>query len=349
MSENTAPTFTWGLVGASWIATESVAPAILAQPGSRVAGVYSSAVERANELAAQLGARGTDNLESLLDASEIDAVYISSINHFHLPQTLAAIEAGKHVLCEKPLALTLADARLMRDAANAAGVLLATNHHMRNSVPHDVIRRAILDGDVGEVVGASVRHAVQLPPSAQGWRTADPAAGPGVILDITVHDVDALRFVLGSDPVSVHASTLSGRMTRAGIDESVVGTARFANGVDVTFFESFVSGNAPTEFAVYGTEASYIGTGIQAMQPVGSLVRWQDGVGREIDLGAREDLYVPGIRRFQAAAQGGEQTPAATAEDGLWSVAFAEAALRSSKSQTVEQVERPDAVEAGDA
>ncbi|WP_136056020.1 Gfo/Idh/MocA family oxidoreductase [Microbacterium sp. K24] len=341
MTDVPARGLTWGLIGASWIATESVAPAILAQPNSRIARVFSGSQQRATEFAENIGAQGTDDLDELLSDPEIDAVYISSVNHQHLDQALAAISAGKHVLCEKPLALSLADARTMRDAARRAGVMLATNHHMRNSVPHDIIRRAILSGDLGEVVAVSVRHAVELPESAQGWRTRDVGAGAGVILDITVHDADALRFVLGSDPVSVHAATLSGRMTADGIDESVVGTAHFANGVDVAFFESFVTGNTPTELAVLGTKASYIGNGIQAMQPVGSLTRWENGQAREVELGEREDLYVVGIRRFEAAVLDPTQSPAATAEDGLWSVAFAEAALRSSKSGLAEKVEEP--------
>jgi 1,5-anhydro-D-fructose reductase (1,5-anhydro-D-mannitol-forming) len=333
--------FGWGVIGASRIAENSVVPAITAQPGARILGVYSSSIDRAEPLARTVGAQPYDDLDALLSDERINSVYISSINHLHLPQTLAAIAAGKNVLCEKPLALGLDDARRMRDAAREAGVLLATNHHMRNSTPHEIIRQAIADGELGDVVGAAVRHAVQLPESAQGWRTRDPGAGAGVILDITVHDADALRYVLGSDPATVTAHALSGRMTPEGIDESVVGLAHFANGVDVTFFESFVSGNARTELAVYGTEATFIGSGIQSMQPEGELVKWVGGVATPVDLGSREDLYVIGVRRFQAAVRDRSLSPAATADDGLWSVAFAEAALRSVVSGAVETVEDP--------
>lgn len=330
--------FVWSLIGASAIAESSIIPAILAQPSTSIASIVSSSLERSQRLADECDARALDDLDKALSDPRVDAVYISSINSSHFEQTMAAIDAGKHVMCEKPLALNVADANAMAEAAQNAGVLLATNHHMRNSTPHDIMRRAINRGELGEVVGASVRHAVRLPKSAQGWRTGDPGSGAGVILDITVHDADALRFVLGADPVSAFARARSGSMTSEGIDESVMGTAAFSSGVDVLFFESFVTGHAPTELAIYGTDASMIGVGIQSMQPVGDLYRVTNGNQQLIDLGPREDLYTLGFRRFQTAAQDREERPAATAQDGIWSLAFAEAALRSVRSGHVEQV-----------
>lgn len=333
--------FSWSLFGASGIAESSIVPAILAQADARIASVVSSSLGRAEKLAGTCGARALDDIEAALADPAVDAVYISSINSSHYEQTLAAIQAGKHVMCEKPLALSTKDALAMEQAAKTAGVLLATNHHMRNSVPHEIMRQAVASGQLGTIVGASVRHAVSLPKSAQGWRTENTQAGAGVILDITVHDADVLRFVLGSDPEHVYAQARSGEMTAPGIDESVVGSAHFADGTDVSFFESFISGHAPTELAVFGTEASMIGVGIQSMQPVGSLYRVVDGDATAVDLGQREDLYTAGFRRFQAAAQGRKEGPAATAEDGIWSLAFAEAALRSVQSENVEQVLYP--------
>jgi 1,5-anhydro-D-fructose reductase (1,5-anhydro-D-mannitol-forming) len=333
--------FSWTLVGASGIAESSIVPAILAQPSARIASVVSSSLGRAAKLADTCGAVPLDDLQTALADPAVDAVYISSINSSHYEQTIAALEAGKHVMCEKPLALTSKEAVAMAEAARKAGVLLATNHHMRNSVPHELMRRAIASGDLGTIVGASVRHAVNLPKSAQGWRTEDRKSGAGVILDITVHDADVLRYVLGSDPEHVYAQVRSGAMTAPGIDESVFGTAHFADGTDVAFFESFISGHAPTELAVFGTEASMIGVGIQSMQPAGSLYRVVDGEATPVELGEREDLYTTGFRRFQAAAQGREERPAATAEDGIWSLAFAEAALRSVQSEKAETVIYP--------
>ena len=104
------------------------------------------------------------------------------------------------MLCEKPLALTVADAREMVEACRSAGVVMGTNHHLRNAATHRAMRDAIAAGRIGRPLFARVFHAVYLPPHLQGWRIARPEAGGGVILDITVHDADTLRFVLGENP-----------------------------------------------------------------------------------------------------------------------------------------------------
>ena len=134
-----------------------------------------------------------------------DAVYISTTNELHRDQAIAAVKAGKHVLCEKPLALSLEDAHAMVRAARDAGVVMATNHHLRDAATHRAMRDAIAAGESASPCSARVFHAVYLPPHLQGWRLDRPEAGGGVILDITVHDADTLRFVLGDDPVEAVA------------------------------------------------------------------------------------------------------------------------------------------------
>ena len=112
------------------------------------------------------------------------------------PQALAAVAAGKYVLCEKPLALSLEGARTMVAAA-AAGVVMGTNHHLRNAATHRRMRELIQSGDWAAACGSRLRRSSAAPPS--GWRIDRPDAGGGVILDITVHDADTLRFTLGDE------------------------------------------------------------------------------------------------------------------------------------------------------
>ena len=89
---------------------------------------------------------------------------------------IAALQAGKHVLCEKPLALTVAGARSMVAACAAAGVVLGTNHHLRNAAAHRTMRDLVAEGAVGRPLAARVFHAVFLPPHLQGWRVDRPTA-----------------------------------------------------------------------------------------------------------------------------------------------------------------------------
>ncbi|TIU38907.1 MAG: Gfo/Idh/MocA family oxidoreductase, partial [Mesorhizobium sp.] len=130
----------WGLIGASTIAKQFMISAIRAQANGEIAAVMSSNAERAEAYARENGIpAAVSTLDALLN-SDIDAVYISTTNELHLEQGMAAIKAGKHVLCEKPLALTSADAKTMVSAAKNAGIVFGTNHHLRNAGAHRAMR-----------------------------------------------------------------------------------------------------------------------------------------------------------------------------------------------------------------
>ena len=124
----------WGLIGASTIAAEHVISAIRAQDGNTILSVLSSDAARGTDYARRhdIPQAHTD-LDALLEDDALDAVYISTTNEKHHAQALAAIAAGKHVLCEKPLAMTLAESVEMVKAAEVAGLVFATNHHLRNA------------------------------------------------------------------------------------------------------------------------------------------------------------------------------------------------------------------------
>ena len=203
----------WGLVGASTIAAEYMIRALRSVEQGDIAWVVSGSDSHATRYAAQHGIpRATTSLDEMLADPGVTAVYISSTNEKHHAQALAAIAAGKHVLCEKPLAMTVEQAAEMVRAANAAGVTFATNHHLRCAGSHRAIRDLIASGRIGRVLSLRIFHAVHLPPHLQGWRINDAAAGGGVIPDITVHDADTVRFLLGEDPGSVVAQAGSSGM-----------------------------------------------------------------------------------------------------------------------------------------
>ena len=238
----------WGLIGASTIAKEWVIGAIRATGGT-VNAVMSSSSERARAYAAENGIpKGYDTLDALLADRSVDAVYISTTNELHRDQAIAAARAGKHVLCEKPLALTLADAASIVHACREAGVVMATNHHLRNAGTHRAMRDAIAAGRIGKPLSARVFHAVFLPPHLQSWRVQRPEAGGGVVLDITVHDADTLRFVLGDDPVEAIAMTQQGGMAQAGLEDAVMGVLRFKSGLLAQFHDGFTTRFAGTGF-----------------------------------------------------------------------------------------------------
>jgi 1,5-anhydro-D-fructose reductase (1,5-anhydro-D-mannitol-forming) len=326
----------WGIVGATTIAKEWMIGAIR-EAGGEVVSLLSSDLARGQAYAKANGiAKSTTRLAALLN-SDIDAVYIATTNDKHKAQTIAAAKAGKHVLCEKPLSLKLSDAHAMVAACKTAGVVMGTNHHLRNAGTHRAMRAAIAAGKIGKPLFARVFHAVYLPPHLQGWRIRDASSGSGVVMDITVHDADTLRFVLGEEPVSVTAMTQQGGMGAEGIEDGVMGTVRFASGAIAQFHDAFTTRYATTGFEVHGSEGSLIASHCMTQRPVGEVLL-RDASGErllEIDHG---NLYARGAKAFQDAIAGKGQ-PSASGEDGIRSMALALAALKSAKTGRVVPVE----------
>ncbi|HSV61029.1 MAG TPA: Gfo/Idh/MocA family oxidoreductase [Variovorax sp.] len=317
----------WGLIGASTIAREWMIDAIRAQPGHEIVSVLSSNAQRGAQFAKAHGiASSTTSLEALLADPAIDAVYISSTNELHAPQAIAAARAGKHVLCEKPLAMSLADAQAILQARREAGVLLGTNHHLRNAAAHQAMRQLLREGAIGQPLFARVFHAVQLPTHLQGWRVNAAAAGGGVVLDITVHDADTLRFLLDAEPLEAVAMTQGG----GPVEEGVMAVLRFDNGVLAQLHDAFNVPHAGTGIEIHGSAGSIIGRDVMTQRPVGEVwLRTAQGE-RQIAL-APHNLYAHAMQHFAAALRG-EGAPAASGEDGLRSLAAALAVLEASRS-----------------
>ena len=309
----------WGLIGASTIAHEWMIDAIRAT-GGEVVSVMSTNAERGQKYAADHGIAGSvTDLDALVGDPAIDAVYISTTNELHVAQALAAARAGKHILCEKPLALTLADAHAMVKAAREAGVVMGTNHHLRNAASHRAMRDAIASGRIGRPLAARVFHAVYLPPHLQGWRLDRSDAGGGVILDITVHDADTLRFVLGDDPVAAIAMSQRGGMGKEGLEDAVMGVLRFGSGLLAQFHDGFTTKHAETGFEVHGTEGSLVARNVMTQRPVGTVTLRNAEGEQALPLDPR-NLYETALEQFHAAIAGRGRA-SATGEDGIWSLA----------------------------
>src|SRR6476469_8728514 len=131
-------------------------------------------------------------------------------------------------------------------ACKKARVVMATNNQLRNAATHRAMRDLIEAGVIGRPLFARVFHAVHLPPHLQGWRITRPQAGGGVILDITVHDIDTLRFTLGCEPVEAVGMTQSAVMAQEGLEDGVMAVLRFSNGTLVQLHDAFTVKHAHT-------------------------------------------------------------------------------------------------------
>ena len=319
----------WGLIGASNIAASHIIAAIRKNGGS-IRSVLSADPARSQAYASEHGIdTGYSELDRMLAESELDAVYISTTNEKHFPQAMAAIAAGKHVLCEKPLAMNVADAVTMVRAASQSGLILGTNHHLRNAGSHLAIRDLIQTGRIGTVQSVRVFHAVQLPKHLQGWRIDNPAAGGGVIADITVHDADTVRFHLGEDPDAVVAmSTASG--LGKGVEDSVMSVWSMPSGVQVMAHESFTHRFAGTGIEFHGSLGSIFAPGVMSQRHAGEITLVTADGAQTVSFSGH-DLYERAVALFTDAVAG-KGAPAADGRDGIASLAVAEAVAEAARS-----------------
>jgi 1,5-anhydro-D-fructose reductase (1,5-anhydro-D-mannitol-forming) len=258
---------------------------------------------------------------ALVDDDRIGLFDNAGPNNLHAEPTIAAAENGKHVLCEKPLALSVDDGRAMIAACERAGVTLATNHHLPGSGIHRTIRHLVADGAVGRILGVRVFHAVMLPARLQGWRLASPAGG-GVTMDITCHDASVLNPLLGALPSDVVALAATQGPWGAATEDAVMSTLRYADGTLVQTHDAFTIPYSPTGLQVLGSEGSIEAVGAMVQDPTGTILLRDASGEREVEPEDRRDLYEINVAAFAAAAHG-EGVPTATGLDGLRAIQVA--------------------------
>ena len=190
---------------------------------------------------------------------------------------------------------------------------------------------------------ARVFHAVKLPENLQGWRINNPAAGAGVILDITVHDVDTLRFILDAEPVEVIAMTPQSTLATEQIEDGVMAVLRFENGVLAQLHDAFTVEYAGTGIEIHGSAGSIVGRNVMTQHPIGEVIL-RDSKGEHVIAVEHSNLYERSAALFNEAIKG-NSSPTATGEDGLQGLAAALAVQESSctgKSVPVANISRQD-------
>lgn len=244
----------WGIVGPGWIATQWTAT-VLANTDQRVVAVASSSTERAEAFARAHGVdRSYGDHEALLDDPDVDAVYIASTNELHHRQALAAIAAGKHVLVEKPLGCSAAEARGIAAAAASAGVFAMEAMWTRFLPQTDVLLQLVGDGGLGRVGFVDAEFCAPFTPEANA-RVFASTIGGGALLDIGVYPLSFARFVLGA----VERIAVSGTLTATGVDARSVIVQQHADGAQSVALTALDLGHAMTA-RVIGERASAVFT-----------------------------------------------------------------------------------------
>lgn len=252
----------WAIITAGTHADLKVAPALKATPDAALVAVYSRDQGRAEAFAEKHGAHAAySDLDALLRDPRVEAVFIASPNALHAAQTLAAARAGKHVLVEKPMATTLADAVAMVRACRDAGVKLGVGYHLRQHPGHRETRRLIAQGVLGPVAlaqgqwGFGVRGQDRPPPRSglrQWWDDPELMGGASTMMGTGVHVIDLLRFVLGQEVVEVAALT-DGQTAEHPLEQLVTMVLRFDHGTLATMCCGRRLPDSRNDLTVYGS------------------------------------------------------------------------------------------------
>jgi predicted dehydrogenase len=236
----------WGIAGFGWVAREYMAPAIEAAGGVVAAIADPSPVAQAS--AESAGILAFDDTSVMLASGEVDLLYIATPNNAHLAPVRAAVEAGVPVLCEKPLAHSLADAEAIGRAVADTGVLYGTAFDQRHHPAHRRMAELIADGAIGRPVAVRIVYCCWVDPlwsadglGAQNWRTDPDAAGGGAVIDLALHGLD-LAQLLVAEPLDRLHIDLQRRIHDYPVDDGGVLSGRTASGVLLT---SHVAYNCP--------------------------------------------------------------------------------------------------------
>lgn len=310
----------WGIVGLGRVAGEEIAPALTALDQCRLVSVVSRDRGRARQFADKHGAQSAyDDYADLLYDPDVNAVYIATPNALHAQQALAAAKAGKHVLCDKPLATTTSDARHVVAGCAAAGVQLGVMFQTRNHGGMAQVRDAVAAGEIGPVVVAQLEMGTGRT-LLRGWRTDPALAGVGTMNNLGVHGYDLLRYLLGAEVTQ--ATAFTGREPGFELETVALALLRFSNGALGYVNVNQAAYGPSADLSIYGTEGHVLGRGVTRMNMSGTLtIRGRSGE-RSYDV-ASYDAYRKTLSDFSDAVLRG-RGPSPSGLDGLRSAELVE-------------------------
>ncbi|MDG4811017.1 Gfo/Idh/MocA family oxidoreductase [Micromonospora sp. WMMD1120] len=307
----------WGVIGCGWVARDHVAPAIRAA-GHRL--VVACDPDRDAALALGPERLATADLDELLDHPEVEAVHVATPNHTHADVVTAVAKAGLPVLCEKPLAATVSDARRLVDSAG--GALAGTAFDQRFHPAHRRIADLVAEGALGTVTAIRIVYGCWLPErwSPDGrphdnWRVDPTRSGGGALVDLAPHGVDLVGALLGEDLVELTVRTQR-RVHPYPVDDGALLAGVTGGGV---LFQAHVSFNTADALPrrrldVVGTAAQLVAVDTLGQSAGGTLTRLDAATGATTAVPFDVDTtpFTAQARAFSTAVRdGGWQWPLA--------------------------------------
>lgn len=254
----------WGVIGAGGIADRRTIPGMMLADNAELIAVMEINAEFAEKLRAKWNAKRayTSDLELLADP-EIDAVYIASPVFLHAQQAMAAADAGKHILIEKPLAMTSEEGQKVIDYCTAKGVQIAAGLMMRFGSYVQMMKQKISEGKIGRVVSGYSQFTCWYPDMPGNWRQSKKNGGGGAMMDMGVHCIDLMQYITGSKVRQVAAfhDTLSFHYE---VEDSSMVLLRLENGAQCVVQSNFNIPDAASKWRVefFGDQGRLVGENI---------------------------------------------------------------------------------------
>jgi predicted dehydrogenase len=306
-------TVKWGLIGASGWADHTFAPAIRSAGNAELSAVLSSSAERSADFCTRHHvSKGYTNFEAFLEDTEFQAVYIASPSYLHADQVVAALRAGKHVLCEKPMALNVSECKSMIEVAEQSAKLLSIGYMMRYHPMHRKIQADWKTGKFGKPVSVRSQFYFSYPGVPPTWRQKRETSGGWAINDIGTHLIDLLLWFLG-DATDIYGSLSSTTFDFETDDQALVIFRSTSGCIGVAEASTGAVGPAP-RLELYGSEGycilegTFLGQGGTVTQSIGSKLEIFDALPI--------NLYQAQVEAFGRSILSGEPL-INTAEDGI--------------------------------
>ncbi len=281
----------WCVIGAGGIADRRTIPGLLLDEGSELVAVMDKAPAVAEAVGKKYGVPAFSDEKEMLKAVECDAVYISTPVMCHYEQAMAALEAGRHVLLEKPVASTSEESEALVEAFKKAGKQLSIGYMMKQHNLHGKAKELIAADGIGQVVNVRAQFCCWYPDIPGAWRQIKALGGGGAMMDLGVHCIELLEDILDDEIVEVK-SLCSTRTFSYEVEDSAIMIFRTKGGIlghiDVNFNIPDDASEAKLEF--YGTKGYIICKGTLAQAEVGTLSHLYAPQG---DYAAAQERVVP--------------------------------------------------------
>jgi 1,5-anhydro-D-fructose reductase (1,5-anhydro-D-mannitol-forming) len=317
----------WGLVGLGSVVEDQIAPALLKTAGAELAACAGSTMEKSRAFAERFGAkRAYASYEQLVVDGDIDAVYIATPNGLHHPVALAAARAGKHVLCEKPLALSVAHAREIVDTFAKARLVLRVAFQIRFEEILTHVRDAINSGGLGDLRLITFERTAPFGARAN-WRQ-DPAQG-GILFDVAIHLLDLAQWLTGLEFREVCAHSNPDR--RDGMPDTTIAIlGKLGANCHVSIRASNELPFAQNDLVIEGTRGILTTSALRWVDEYVLRIRNESGI-TEMRL-PPSPMYQREFEAFERELKG-ERSALPTGEQGLRIVELASAVLESIRSR----------------